>query len=97
MSRMSAIKFTMPLRVSTDEASSMIGRTAGTVALLEEFLDRPLLKYHCIIYTKSLCMKNVEIAACYDISCKICEQNYGKRMKQEAIQRLWWAARYAVW
>ena len=50
MSRESAITFTTLLRVSTDGASSMIGRTAGTVALLERFLDRPLLKHHCILH-----------------------------------------------
>ena len=27
----------------------MFGRTAGTVALLEGFIDRPLLECHCII------------------------------------------------
>ena len=35
----------------------MIGRTAGTVALLERFFDRLLLKYHCIIRHESLCGK----------------------------------------
>ena len=30
----------------------MIGRTAD---LLERFLDRPLLKYHCIIHQESVC------------------------------------------
>ena len=39
MSRMSAIKFTKLLRVSTDGAPSVIGRTA----LLERFLDSFLL------------------------------------------------------
>ena len=33
----------------------MIGRTAGTVALIERFFDHPLLKYHCIIHLESLC------------------------------------------
>ena len=45
------------LRVWTDEAPSMIGRTAGTVTLLEGFLDRPL-KYHCHIHKESQNEKN---------------------------------------
>ena len=35
----------------------MIGRTSGTVALFERFLDRPLLKYHCIIHQESVWKK----------------------------------------
>ena len=57
MSRKSANKFTQFLCVCTDGAKLMIGRTAGTVALLERFLDHPLLKYHCIIHQGSLCGK----------------------------------------
>ena len=52
----------------------MIGKTARTVAILERFLDCPLLKHHCIIYQVSE-WKNFEFAACYDMSCKMCEQN----------------------
>ena len=37
MSRKSAIKFTKLLRVCTDGVPSMIGRTAGTVALMKGF------------------------------------------------------------
>ena len=39
----------------------MIGRTARTVALLERFLDRSLLKYHCIIHQESPCGKNLNL------------------------------------
>ena len=49
MFRKSVIKFTTLLRVCTDGALSMIGRSAGTVALLERFSDCPLPKY-CIIH-----------------------------------------------
>ena len=55
MSRKSAIKFTALLHVCTDGVPSMIGRTAGTVALRERFLDCPLLKYHCIMHQQSVC------------------------------------------
>ena len=43
------------LSVCIDGVPSMIGKAAGAVALLERFLGRPLLKYHCIIHQESLC------------------------------------------
>ncbi|XP_076346237.1 general transcription factor II-I repeat domain-containing protein 2A-like isoform X1 [Tachypleus tridentatus] len=50
------LNFSKLLSVCTDGAPSMIGRVAGTVALLEKFFGRPLLKYHCIIHQESLCV-----------------------------------------
>ena len=38
------------ISVCTDEAPSMIDKVNGTTALLEKFLNRPVLKYHCIIH-----------------------------------------------
>ena len=38
--------YLLSLRVCTDGAPSSIGRTAGNVVLFENFLDRPLMKYH---------------------------------------------------
>ena len=61
MSMETAITLTNLLHVCTDGAPSMIGRTAGTVALLDGFLDRPLLKYHCIMQQESLCGKIVNL------------------------------------
>ena len=46
LSNKSVIKFTCLLRVCIDGARPIIGRTAGTVALRERYLDRHLLKYH---------------------------------------------------
>ena len=57
MSRKSAIKFTKLFRVCTNGAPSMIDVSAGTEALLERFLDRPLLKYNCIMHQETLCGK----------------------------------------
>ena len=45
------------LGVCTDGPPSMIGKAAGAASLLERFLGRPLLKYHCIIHQESLCGK----------------------------------------
>lgn len=49
------------ISVCTDGAPSMIGRVAGTTTLLENFLNRPLLKYHCIIHQESLCGKTLNL------------------------------------
>jgi len=39
----------------------MIGQVAGTSTLLENFLHRPLLKYHCIIHQETLCEKSLNL------------------------------------
>lgn len=41
----------------------MIGKVNGTVvaALLGNFLNRPILKYHCIIHQETLCAKTSNI------------------------------------
>lgn len=43
--------------VCTDGAPCMIGKNIGCVTLLEEFLNRNLNKYHCIIHLEALCAK----------------------------------------
>ena len=49
------------ISVCTDGAPSMIGQVAGTTTLLENFLHRPLLKYHCIIHQKARCGKSLNL------------------------------------
>lgn len=49
------------MSVCTDGAPSMIGRVTGTTTLLENFLHRPLLKYHCIIHQEALCGKTLNL------------------------------------
>jgi len=41
--------------VCIDGAPCMIGKNIGCVTLLEEFLNRNLNKYHCIIHLEALC------------------------------------------
>ena len=47
--------------VSTDGALSMMGQVAGTTTLLENFLCRHFLRYHCIIHQESLCGKTLNL------------------------------------
>ncbi|KAG7174262.1 General transcription factor II-I repeat domain-containing protein 2A-like 3, partial [Homarus americanus] len=49
------------ITVCTDGAPSMIGKVVGTTTLLENFLNRPLLKYHCSIHQESLCGKTLNL------------------------------------
>ena len=36
--------------ICTDCCPAITGKSAGCLALLQQFLERPLLKYHCIIH-----------------------------------------------
>ncbi len=53
--------------IYTDGAPTMIGKAVGFATLLENFVGRPLLKYHCIMW------KNIKFAACYITGCQMCE------------------------
>ena len=55
MSRKSAIKFATFIRVCTDGTPSLFVKSAGTVALLELYFDRNILKCHCITHQECLC------------------------------------------
>ena len=45
----------------------MIDQVAGITTLLENVLNRPLLKYHCIIQQVTV-WKNIKFSACYATS-----------------------------
>lgn len=47
--------------ICTDGAPAMTGRYAGCLSLLEAFLMRPVLKYHCIIHQEALCGKVLDL------------------------------------
>ena len=43
------------------QVPSMIGKVNGATTLLEIFLKRPILKYHCIIHQEALCGKTLNM------------------------------------
>ena len=43
--------------VTTDGAAAMVGRDRGFVALIEEKIGHPVMKFHCVIHQESLCSK----------------------------------------
>ena len=46
--------------ITTDDASSMIGKNVGFVKLLEQKLKRDLVKFHCIVREETLCAKSLK-------------------------------------
>ena len=65
----------------------MIGKAAETVALLERFLGRPLLKYHYSIHQESLRGKVLHLQHVMVPVVK-CEQNKSKRVKPNTVPRM---------
>ena len=56
--------------ICTDGAPALTGRHVGCLSLLEKFLERPLLKYHCIIHQEALCGKTMNMKHVMDIVLK---------------------------
>ena len=55
------LDFSKLLSVCTYGAPSIVGNISGTVTLLERFVGRPLVKYHCILHQESLCGKVINL------------------------------------
>jgi len=53
--------------ICTDGAPALTGRHVGCLSLLEDFLHRPLLKYHCIIHQEALCCKALDLKETMDV------------------------------
>ena len=53
--------------VCTDGAPALTGKKSGCLALLEQFLDRTILKYHCIIHQEALCGKTLNLKHIMDV------------------------------
>ena len=80
------------LSVCTDGAPSIIGKVAGDVALLERFLNRPLLKYHCVIHQESLCGKVLHLQHVMVPVVKCVN-----KIRARGLNRRLWIARWGIW
>ena len=49
--------FSVALSVTIDGAAAMVERDCGFVALIEDKIGHPVIKFHCIIHQESLCAK----------------------------------------
>ena len=47
--------FSVALNITTDNAAAMVERDRGFVALIEEKIGHPIMKFQCIIHQESLC------------------------------------------
>lgn len=56
--------------VCTDGAPAMTGTHIGCLSLLEQFIGRSVLKYHCFIHQESLCGKSLDMKHVMDIVLK---------------------------
>jgi len=56
--------------ICTDGAPALTGRHVGCISLLEQYIGRPLLKYHCIIHQEALCGKTLDLQSVMDVVVK---------------------------
>lgn len=49
------------ISICTDGAPAMTGKNNGCVALLQNYLDRKIFSYHCIIHQEALCAKDMKL------------------------------------
>ena len=56
--------------ICTDGCPAMTGKRAGCLVLLEQFLEQPLLKHHCIIHHEALCGKSLELKHVMNVMVK---------------------------
>ena len=61
------IEWTKLDSVCTDGALALMSKKSGCLALLEQFLDHTILKYHCIIHQKALCGKTLNLKHIMDV------------------------------
>ena len=54
----------------TDGAPAFTGKHSGCGSLLEQFLGRQLLKYHCIIHQEALCGRSLNLRHVMDVVMK---------------------------
>ncbi|KII73333.1 hypothetical protein RF11_05681 [Thelohanellus kitauei] len=55
------------LGICTDGALAMMGSKSGCLTLLEQFLGRPIFKYHCILHHYALCGRKLNLKNIMDV------------------------------
>lgn len=72
--------------ICTDGAPALTGKHSGCVALLEKFLSRPLLKYHCIIHQEALCGKTMNLKHIMDVVLKCVNKIRGRALNRREFR-----------
>ncbi|KII61814.1 General transcription factor II-I repeat domain-containing protein 2A [Thelohanellus kitauei] len=71
------------VNIGKDGPPAMAGSKSGRLTLLEQFLGRPVLKYHCILHQEALCWKKLHLKNVMDVvvRCvnKICKSALNRR------------------
>lgn len=73
--------------ICTDGAPALTGRHVGCLSLLEKFLARPLLKYHCIIHQESLCGKAMNMNHVMDVVVKCVNKIRAKSLNRREFRQ----------
>lgn len=72
--------------VCSDGAPALTGKQSGCLALLEKFLCRPILKYHCIIHQEALCGKTLNLKHVMDVVVKCVNKIRGRALNRREFR-----------
>ncbi|KII73932.1 General transcription factor II-I repeat domain-containing protein 2A [Thelohanellus kitauei] len=75
------------VRICTDRAHAIVGSKSGCLTLLEQFIDHPILKYHCILCHESLCGKTLNLKNVMDANVRCVNKIHSSSMNRREFSQ----------
>ncbi|KII74330.1 General transcription factor II-I repeat domain-containing protein 2 [Thelohanellus kitauei] len=75
--------------ICPDGAMAMMGSKSRRLTLLEQFLDRPIHKYHCIRHLETLCGKALNLKNVMDVVVRCVKKNPQRFSEPARVQAVY--------